>query len=368
MSEKDRLIEEARRLVAEYDETKRQRATLPGAGLVPGQVGYYPTKREPRSLNLTDHDRAFLAYVRSGKESKALVENEAGQRLVSPVITVEIERKVEELVTIRRLASKRSLEKDRIQIRAMDEATMSWGKLETGTDIPEKDLTPSIPVFKYCEDLYGLSKIGEDELMDSDIGLANYLADSFGRAIAQTENLAFIAGLGHESQQPDGLIADITLKAATKYALAATTVIINDFLQLIYAVPAAYRKGSTFIVNSLTELELRKLRWKTGTDSYEGGYLWQPSVQAGVPPTFLGFAIECDDNMPTIEADAIVAIFGNFARGYKVLDRKGMTIQRLTELYSEAGLVGFKCHARVGGYLIKPSNAALVLLTMAASD
>jgi len=40
----------------------------------------------------------------------------------------------------------------------------------------------------------------------------------------------------------------------------------------------------------------------------------------------------------------------------------GITIQRLSELYAEAGLVGFKVHARVGGYPIRPSNKALVLL------
>ena len=64
--------------------------------------------------------------------------------------------------------------------------------------------------------------------------------------------------------------------------------------------------------------------------------------------------------------EEVIAIFGNFQRGYKIIDRKGISIQRLSELYAEAGLVGFKCHARVGGYLIKPSNKALVLLTEAA--
>ena len=349
-----------RRDLNDQMEIKAQRGTVPG-------MEGYTTKRENRIIDLTDQDKAFLAYVRTGREQKALVENDVGQYLVSPVIDTAIERVVEELVTVRRLAAKRSIDKDRLQVRAMDEVIMDWGKLEVGHDIPEKKLTPSVPVFKYAEDLYGLSKVGEDELADSDINLANYLAQSFGRAIAQTENLAFIAGLGHESQQPDGIIADLTLKAATKDAAAATSVTINDFLQMIYAVPAAYRKGSTFIVNSLTELELRKLRWKTAETS-EGGYLWQPSVMEGRPPTFLGYAIECDDNMPTIEADAIVAIFGNFSRGYVVLDRKGITIQRLVELYAESGLVGFKCHARVGGYLTKASNAALGLLTMAASD
>ena len=59
----------------------------------------------------------------------------------------------------------------------------------------------------------------------------------------------------------------------------------------------------------------------------------------------------------------MIAIFGDFQRGYRVIDREGIGIQRLSELYAEAGLVGFKVHARVGGYPIRPSNKALVLLT-----
>ena len=40
-----------------------------------------------------------------------------------------------------------------------------------------------------------------------------------------------------------------------------------------------------------------------------------------------------------------------------------MAIQRLVELYAEAGLVGFKVHKRVGGYCVRPANKAIVLLT-----
>lgn len=355
----------------ERQEVMAQRGLLPKAHM--GDPRYavpFGPAYVTRDLELKAEDKAFLDYVRHGSNAhpdsmKALVEDATGQYLVSPVITTEIERVVAELVTVRRLASKRTIDKDRLQVRAVDEVTMAWGKLETGSDISESSLTPSAPVYKYAEDMYGLSKIGEDELADSDIELANYLADSFGRAIAETENLAFVAGTGHGNQQPDGIIADGTLIGATQTAAGTDAVIIEDFLKMIYAVPASLRKGSTFLVNSLTELALRNLREKTAGDTtYEGSFLWQPKVAEGAPNTFLGYAIECEDNMPTIASGAIIAIFGNFAKGYKILDRKGISIQRLSELYAEAGLIGFKCHARVGGYLIKPSNAALGLLTM----
>jgi hypothetical protein len=52
-------------------EVKLQRTTIPSPGLAPGQIGYI-TKRENRALDLGEKDIAFLNYVRSGKESKAL--------------------------------------------------------------------------------------------------------------------------------------------------------------------------------------------------------------------------------------------------------------------------------------------------------
>jgi len=342
---------------------------------------YYglPDGSERRTMNLGDADKKFLAYVRGQigpSEMKELVEDATGQYLVSPVITTEIERVVEKLVTIRPLASQRTINKDRIQVRAMDEVTMAWGKIEIAMapDITDSAPTPVLPVDKYVEDLYGLAKIGEDELMDSDIDLAIYLSDSFGRAIAETENAAFIKGAGHASEEPDGITLDATLVGATLETAEIGVVTVEDFLQCIYAVPAVYRKGSTWIVNSLTELELRKLRTSLSVVAGEaevsgqGSYLWQPSLIAGAPPTFLGYPILTDDNMEHLGGTAeCIAIFGNFQRGYRILDRQGMTVQRLSELYAIQGMVGFKCHARVGGYLIKPSNKALVLLTEAAA-
>lgn len=61
-------------------------------------------------------------------------------------------------------------------------------------------------------------------------------------------------------------------------------------------------------------------------------------------------------------AGEVITIFGDFQRRYDIRDGKESSIQRLSELYAEAGLVGFKVHARVGGYPIRPSNKVLVLL------
>lgn len=352
----------ARNDAADERELKAGRATVPSA--LPFGPAYDPRTRK---LDLKEADIAFLEFCRTGRESKALVENEVGQYLVSPEITAEIERRLPEIVIMRGLASQRSIQKDRVQLRGIGEASVGWGRLETNTEITESTMTPTPPVFKYVEDLYGLSKIGEDELADSDVNLANILADSFSMNVAEAEELAFVSGLGHENhQQPAGWKVDETLVAAAIRSDTKDVIAIEDLLKMVFGLPPKYRKRASFMVHSLTALELRKLRARGGneSDGNEGAFLWRDSPILGQPPTLHGYPVYTMDHLDTLaDTEGIIAAFGNFKLGYRILDRtNGMTVQRLSELYAEAGLVGFKLHKRVGGYVIQADRKPIVLL------
>ena len=128
--------------------------------------------------------------------------------------------------------------------------------------------------------------------------------------------------------------------------------------------PARYRKNGAFLMHSKCEMAIRNLRAEVA-DGYYGDFLWQPSVQAGRPNTLLGYPVHNQDDMkyPADTVAANVVLFGDFKAGYRIIDRAEMTLQRLTELYSEAGLVGFKIHKRVGGSVMRASQKPLVLLT-----
>ncbi|MGD0352557.1 MAG: phage major capsid protein [Dehalococcoidia bacterium] len=354
------LIAEVDDLTVRIDKGKMQNslemATAPGGG------------RGGKGIYLADEDRAFLNYIRKGKtgitqdEERALVEDSTGGYLVSPAIEEELQRSLAKFVVVRQLASQRTITKDRILVRDITEAEVNWGKLETGAAITEATPAPSED-YKYIEDLSGLVKVGRDELEDSDYDLVNFMSDSFGRAIAEKENYGFLKGRGHSENEPDGITVDPTLVAATKATADDGVVTIDDFLQCIYEVPPKYRQGSAWVFNSTLELEIRKLRAEVA-DGYYGNYLWQPSLIAGAPPTFLGYPVYNQDDMEDLTGtQGVIAVFGNFQYGYRILDRSEITILRLNELYAEAGLVGFIVYRRVGGYLIKPSNKALVLLT-----
>jgi len=306
---------------------------------------------------------AFFKFMREGKsvltpeEVKALVSDATGQILIPEELESEIYRELPKITIIRSLATVRQTRSDRIRRRSLTEVQVGWGKLETGATLTKSTMTPG-EEFQYVEDLYGLTKVGEDELMDTDVALESIITNSFSRAIAEAEDTAFVVGTGHANKQPEGILNS---SVATVNAGQAGAITADDILKLIYEVPAQYRRNGVLIVNSKTELALRLLK------DTNGQYLWQPSLQAGTPATFAGYPIYNQEDIPQIPAAgtaAKVAIFGDVRSGYRIIDRLGMTVQRLTELYAEAGLIGFKVHYRVGGSVIRPD--ALRILNVPA--
>jgi HK97 family phage major capsid protein len=304
--------------------------------------------------------KAFFNWMRGNpieREMRAAL----GEILVPEDLDAVINRALAADTVLRGMATVRSTTSNRVRRRSMNELAVGWGKLETGSSLTETTLTPT-EEFLYVEDLYGLTKIGEDELMDADPNLEQYVQDSFSDAVAHAEDTGFVLGTGHSAQQPEGALtaaAGITTVAAGQI-LAITA---DDFLRLIYAVPSQYRRNGEFLLASTTELAVRRLK------DTAGQYLWQPTLQAGRPNTFLGYPVNAQEDVPAIPTSGAtpirVAAFGDWKRGYVIVDRLGTTVKRLNELYAAAGMVGFIVHRRTTGGVVTP--AALRVLTVAGA-
>lgn len=312
------------------------------------------------------HRTGFFSFLRRGNldglsdmQVKALVEDATGQILVPEELEAEIYREIPKITVMRGLASQRTIRGDRIRRRSMTEVTVGWGKLEKGAGLVESNLTPSQD-WQYVEDQNGLTKVGKDELMDTDIALESIISDSFARALGEHEDTGFFTGRGHDYEEPEGIMLDAAI--AKVDAAQAAAIKFDDCMKLRQAVPAQYRAGSVFVMNSTTELSLMVLKDK------QDGYLWQPSVQAGKPNLLLGYPVYNQENLADIPAGGSTAnpiLFGNVQAAYRIVDRKGMTMERLTELYTTAGLVGFLVNRRVTGGVVRP-NAVRILRVPAA--
>lgn len=300
-----------------------------------------------------DLDEKAIKYI---AERKALVSNTSGQILIPEEVESEIYRDLPNLNVIRKYATVRPIKIDRIRKRSLTEVEVGWGKLELGKELVESDVTPA-EAWQNVEDMEGLAKIGKDELADTDVALASIIIDSFGRAQARKEETGFAIGTGHTFSQPDGISVDTGI--AKVETTANNAIDLNAVLGTIYALPGQYRRGGTFMVSSPTMLAMRKLK-----DAVNGQYVWQPAAQAGQPASIFGYPIEAQEDLgkPSDANECILGIFGDFKAGYRILDRQGMTIQWLRELYATAGLVGILVSKRVGGAVIRTDAFRLLKL------
>ena len=94
-------------------------------------------------------------------------------------------------------------------------------------------------------------------------------------------------------------------------------------------------------MNRKTQSAIRKFKDSTGH------YLWQPPAVAGGKATLMTFPVVEAEDMPDIAANSLSIAFGDFNRGYLVVDRAGVTVLR--DPYSAKPYILFYTTKRVGG-------------------
>lgn len=200
-------------------------------------------------------------------------------------------------------------------------------------------------------ELYAMPAASASLLDDTAVDIDAWLADEVRDAFAEQESAAFINGNG--TTQPQGLLTYPTVSQATwSHGNIGTIATGVDggfsssapgdaLIDLIYSVRAGYRANAHWLMNRKTQAEIRKIK------DADGHYIWQPSSQPGMSATLLSFPIAEAEDMPDIATDANAIAFGDFQRGYLVVDRVGLSVLR--DPYSAKPHVLFYTTKRVGG-------------------
>jgi HK97 family phage major capsid protein len=79
----------------------------------------------------------------------------------------------------------------------------------------------------------------------------------------------------------------------------------------------------------------------------DGRYVWAPGSQPGQPPTLFGYPVTEMESMPDIAADSYSIAFGDFTKGYLIVDRAGIRVLR--DPFTAKPYVLFYTTKRVGG-------------------
>lgn len=200
-------------------------------------------------------------------------------------------------------------------------------------------------------DLYANPAATQSLLDDAMIDLDEWLAAEVEDAFAAQETQAFVTGDGinkpkgflsydivAEADHDWGEIGYVASGAAGAFAATSPT---DRLIDLVYAPKAQYRPNGRFVMNRKTVSAVRKFK------DADGNYIWQPAQRAGETASLLGYRVTEIETMPDIAADSAAIAFGDFQRGYLIVDRAGVRVLR--DPYSAKPYVLFYTTKRVGG-------------------
>lgn len=327
------------------------------------QTGSQSGDEKPRSEYAKAFDRFFRKGDEAGIEAAIEAAIAAGPKAAMNVTTpadggytapTEWDRTVTDKLKIvspmRQIATVITISGNGFSKLYNDRATASgW--------VGESAARPETTAAKFAEvkfntgEIYANPAATQRLLDDSELNLENWLAGEVETEFAYQEGIAFVSGNG--TDKPKGILTYTTAPSHPWGAIpevksgAAAALTTDGLIDLVYDLPSERTPNARFTMNRKTQGAVRKL--KDG----QGNYIWQPGLVSGQPATILGFPVTELAAMPDIAADAIPIVFGDFARGYLVVDRTGIRILR--DPYTNKPFVQFYTTKRVGGGVTDPT-------------
>lgn len=362
----DNWRENARKAINEIgeetDALRERIEEIEAKGNAPGRTANDAKGRE--------HVKLFEAWVRNPKHpesNRKLAEFEMNAKAVSIAspagggyaVPEEIGRDIEKmqlkLSPVRRLVKvSRSGTSDIKRLLDLGGAEGGW-RSESGS-VTESGTPQLREIAPTGGELYAYPKTSNWALEDVFFNVRDWLTDAVSEKFAQLEGTAVISGDG--SNKPTGMLNTTPVltaddasvhraAAAYQYILGGdnspAAVDFDALNDLIYTLNSAYRAGAAWAMNSNTAGQISKLK------DLQNRPLWQPSLQAGMPPVLLGYPVEIWEQMPDPIGGAFPLAFGNFLRGYELIDRSDLSIT--LDQVTTPGQTKFYVRKRVYGHV-----------------
>jgi len=301
---------------------------------------------------------AFEHYIRTGDASRiarleaksGAVTGADGGYLLPPDIEMGVLARIAGLSPIRAIASVQAVAGPSLRKAvSANGATTGW----TGDAAPSNVADPNFLTnldFATGE-LFCQPAATQTMLDDPAVDIESWIGSEVERAFAAAEAATFVNGNG--VNKPKGFLTYPTVANAswswgnlgfTSTGVAGGFAAANPsdgLIDLAHALKSGYRQNATFVMNRKTQGQIRKFK------DNAGNYLWQPPSVAGGRAALMNFPVVESEAMPDIAANSLSIAFGDFQRGYLVVDRIG--IRSLRDPYSAKPYVLFYTTRRVGG-------------------
>ena len=365
----DRINAEITKLQKALDDTNAMMAALKVGG---------DGDDKPMSAERKEHAVAFNQYFRRGAENglrelevKAAMRTDSdpdGGYVTPDQMENQIDRVLSTVSAMRSIARVMPISAGTYKkLVSQGGATGGWvGERQSRTETNTPQLVElSFPAME----LYANPAATQTLLDDARVDIGAWLADEVSLTFAEMEGPAYISGSG--VNQPRGILSYDTIANASytwgKLGYVATGVAaaltdathngVDALIDLVYAIKQGYRQNAKFLMNRKMQASVRKFKDDNGV------YLWQPPITAGQPASLLGYPVVDDDNMSDVGANAFPVAFGDFQRGYLIVDRMGVRVLR--DPFTNKPYVNFYTTKRVGGGV--QNFEAIKLLKVASS-
>ena len=312
-----------------------------------------------------EHKKQFERFFRKGVESEELqgIEQKTlsvgtdpdGGYTVPVQMESAIDRVVTEISNVRQIA--RVVQVSTASYKRMTGqggATSGWvGEQESR---PQTN-TPTLAVQEYpVMELYAMPAATQSILDDSAINIDQWLADEVAIEFAYQEGAAFVNGNG--ANKPKGFLQgpkvenDSWAWGSHGYKVTGQSgdwadnssdpgAEATNIIDLVYSLKPTFRSNARFTMNRKTVSSVMKLR------DADGRPLWHTNLREGQPDLLMGYPITELEDMPDIGADSFSISFGDFRRGYIIVDRIGTRVLR--DPFSSKPYILFYTTKRVGG-------------------
>lgn len=309
------------------------------------------------SQEKSDEYKACIKHIQFGKaglspEEFKLLRTDSdpdGGTLVIPEIAMEILKPITEISQMRLVARVMTTSSKSVIINKRT------GLLNGGW-VGERKTAPT------DSSTYGEEEIPVNKLMVEVIATTEMIQDSWANVVgeittdaaedfAQLEGAAFVNGDG--VKKPFGFINDSNLQQVVTGN--ATLLTADSIITIAGELKTGY--NATYLLNRRTIAAVRLLK------DDESQFLWQPGLATGNPNTLNGSPyIEMPD-MDDVAAGKFPIAFGDFNRGYRIVDHSMMSVIRDEFTLSTEGKVRWVFVRRVGGQVVLAEAIKLLVVS-----
>lgn len=189
-------------------------------------------------------------------------------------------------------------------------------------------------------------QIPNELLQDAAFNLRSFILDELTWGMSEEEEKKFLNGTG--SGEPKGLLMAGGLTGQDAETSGASTIVSNDIQGLPMKLLAQYRANGSWLIPRVFLSQIMLLKDSTNR------YLWQPDFsKPGAPITLVGYPVRESEYFPTMSTTGDpFLIFGDFRRGYTIVDRIELEVKVLNELYATANQTGVLLVKRTDGQIV----------------